>query len=57
MITREECITRLLKDAECYRSAVTDFPDATKERKIEWQKRAEIYEMAAKAVAEERNIR
>lgn len=57
MITREECIARLLKDAECYRSAVTDFPDSSNERKNEWKKRAEIYEMAAKAVAEERIIR
>ena len=57
MITREECIARLLKDAECYRNAPKDFPEATKEKKDEWKKRAEIYEMAAKAVAEERNIR
>ena len=53
MITREECVARLLKDADCYRSAVTDFPDTPKEKKIEWQKRAEVYEMAAKIVAKE----
>lgn len=52
MVTREECIARLKKDAECYRSAPKDFPTASNDKKIEWQKRAEIYEMAAKIVAE-----
>lgn len=53
MVTREECIARLKKDAECYRSAPKDFPTASNDKKIEWQKRAEIYEVAARAVAKE----
>ena len=53
MVTREECIARLKRDAECYRNAPKDYPTASNDKKIEWQKRAEAYEMAARAVAKE----
>lgn len=51
MVTRDECISRLLKDARCYRDAPRDFPDASKEKRDEWVRRAEIYEMAARIIA------
>ena len=58
MITREECLEYLNKEAKRYRNAPTElarYPEARKkEFRDHWQKMAEIFEMAAEAV--ERNI-
>lgn len=57
MITREECLKYLEGEAKRYRDAPKEHPRYVGEFGTHWQKLAEIYEMAAKAVAEERDIR
>lgn len=57
MITREECLKYLEGEAKRYRDAPKEYPQYVGRFGEHWQKMVEIYEMAAKAVAEERNIR